>query len=151
MASQRVAAALQSMKNMDNKAFYLERIVARMSSEERTSRIGGAVFEALISVYGSQGRFDEASKTFETIEGGVDGPCLRAILLACSKASPVRWLDATTILHTSDIVEGATAGPGQVDQIALSNAIIACAKANEFEEGLNLLQLYGLLEYQRYA
>jgi pentatricopeptide repeat protein len=150
--SQRVATAIQSVESVestDEKIGYLERIIDRMSVEERTSRIGGAVFEALISVYGSQGLFDEALRTFETIVGRVDGPCLRAILLACSTASPARWLDAATILHTSDIVEG-TSGPGKVDQIALGNAIIACGKADQFEEGLNLLQLYGIPERQRY-
>jgi hypothetical protein len=101
------------------------------------------VIEASISMYGSQGLFDDALRTFETIVGRVDWPCLRAILLACSTAFPTRWLDAATILHTSDIVEG-TSGPGKIDQIALSNAIIACCKGDQFEEGLNLLQLYGI-------
>jgi hypothetical protein len=119
-----------------------------MNADERTVRIGGPVIEASISMYGSQGLFDDALRIFETIVGRVDGPCLRAILLACSTASPARWLDAATILHTSDIVEG-TSGPGKIDQIALSNAIIACCKADQFEEGLNLLQLYGIPKNQR--
>lgn len=119
-----------------------------MSLEERTVHTGGPVLEALISAYGSQGLFDEALQTFDTIAGRVDGPCLRAILLACSMASPARWLDAVTILHSSDIVEG-TSGPGKIDQIALSTSIIACSKANEFEEALKLIKLYGIRVKER--
>jgi len=146
--SKRLVAVIQSSENPDDRIELLVRIVDRMNTRERTSRIGGALFEALISAYGSQGRFEEALRTYETIIGRVDGPCLRAILLACGQASPARWLDAATILHTSDIVEG-TSGPGKIDQIALSNAIIACSKADQFEEGLNLLSLYGIPDAER--
>jgi hypothetical protein len=133
---QRLATAIQSIGSAQEKQDCLERITERMNADERTVCIGGPVLEASISMYGSQGLFDDALRTFETIVGCVGGPCLRAILLACSTASPTRWLDAATILHTSDIVEG-TSGPGKIDQIALSNAIIACCKADQFEEGLN--------------
>jgi hypothetical protein len=59
-------------------------------------------------------------------------------------------MEAITILHISDVTESAS-GPGRVDQVALGNAIIACSKADEFEEGLNLLQLYGVPGDGRYA
>lgn len=121
-----------------------------MSADGLTVRSSGPIFESLISLYGSQGRFDDALLTFDIITGQIDGPCLRAILLACSMASPSRWMEAITILHTSDVTESAS-GPGRVDQVALGNALIACSKADEFEEGLNLLHLYGVPDDGRYA
>ena len=50
---------------------------------------------------------------------------------------------AISILHSSDITSTAI-GPGEMDQGALTNAMIACARADRWEEGLNLLQLYGV-------
>jgi len=113
-----------------------------MDRSEMTAKTGGAIFEALIGVYGVHSMIDEALRTFRMVIGRVDGPCLRAILLACSLANPPRWEDAVSILHTSDIVEGSS-GPGKIDQTALSNVIISCSKANKFQEALNLLRLYG--------
>jgi pentatricopeptide repeat protein len=136
--------------NVTEKQGYLEDILSLMSSKERTVGIGGAVFEALISVYGSQGRFQKALSTFESIKGVIDKACLRSILLSCALSHPAKWEDAVSILHTSDIVAG-TAGPGKIDQIALGNAVLACCKADQFYDGLNLLQLYGLSNAERYA
>ena len=113
-----------------------------MSPTERTVAIGGSVFEALIKVYAMQSKFEEALRTFTKINGRVDGQCLRAILLACSTADPPRWEDAIAILHTSDIVES-NSGPGRIDQVALGYAVIACSKANQAQEALTLLELYG--------
>ncbi len=113
-----------------------------MGATEKTVGIGGSILEALIGAYGAQSQFDKALKTFYAIVGRVDGPCLRAILLACSTANPLRWEDAIDILHTSDIVED-NSGPGCVDQVALGYAISVCAKANEPQEALTLLNLYG--------
>jgi pentatricopeptide repeat protein len=121
-----------------------------MSFEERMVPIGGPLFDALITCYGSQSNFEKALTTFESIEGVVDKACLRSILQSCTISNPARWQDAVSILHTSDIVAG-TEGPGRIDQIALGNAILACSKADQFEEGLNLLQLYGLSKTERYA
>lgn len=148
---QRIASAIQSMDLPERKEEYLTRIIERMSPVDLNIRSSGPVFETLIGLYGSQRRFDEALLAFDSITGQIDGPCLRAILLACSMASPSRWMEAITILHTSDVVETAS-GPGRMDQVALGNAIIACSKADEFEEGLNLLQLYGVsADERRYA
>lgn len=47
------------------------------------------------------------------------------------------------MLHCSDITRTAV-GPGEVDQGALSNAMMACAKADRWSEALNLLHLYGV-------
>jgi pentatricopeptide repeat domain-containing protein 1 len=99
--------------------------------------------EALIRTYGQAGLFEQASHVFEMIEGPADSSCLRAMLLACSTAKPrPRWEKAISILHSSDITAGAT-GPGGVDQGALSNAILACSRADRWEESWNLLNLYG--------
>lgn len=120
----------------------MRRVFDILSDQGHFIESGGPIFEALINLYGSQGRFDEALLTFDSILGPINGACLRSILLSCRTARPPRWMEAITILHTSDVVESAS-GPGNVDQEALSNAVIACSKANEFEEGLTLLQLYG--------
>lgn len=141
--SQRIATVIQSVESLDMQESYMNRIVNKIDTENRTVINDGPILEALINFYGSHGRFDEALEVFDSISGRIDGPCLRAILIACTNASPVRWIDAVGIIHTSDIVEGSS-GPGKVDQVALGNAIIACCKADEFEEGLNLLQLYGV-------
>lgn len=130
------------MGHVKERREYLERIVSLMDPLEKTANIGGPVFEALIRVYGELSMIDEALEIFHMITGRVDAPCLRAILSACSIADPPRWEASISILHTSDIVEGSS-GPGKIDQLALSNVIIACSKANEYQEGLNLLQLYG--------
>lgn len=127
----------------------LERVVTQLNGAEKRASVGGALFELLISVYGAQGMFDEALGAYQMISGRIaDTKCLRAILLSCSLVQPARWQEAVNLLHTSDIMEG-TKGPAKIDQIALSNAIIACCKADEIKEALNLLRLYGLTKRQR--
>ena len=119
-----------------------------MSPAEKTVTVGGSIIEALIKVYAAQAQFDKALRTFNTITGRVDGQCLRAILFACSIADPPRWEDAVAILHTSDIVES-NSGPGRIDQVALGFAVTACAKANQPQEALTLLELYWTNESYR--
>jgi len=119
-----------------------------MSPAEKTVAVGGSIIEALIKVYAAQAQFDKALRTFNTITGRVDGQCLRAILFACSIADPPRWEDAVAILHTSDIVES-NSGPGRIDQVALGYAVTACAKANQPQEALTLLELYWTNESYR--
>ncbi|CAJ1940268.1 unnamed protein product [Cylindrotheca closterium] len=144
----RLASSIQSVSNPDEREEFLTRVFEKMSDQGHFIDFGGAIFEALINLYGSQGRFDEALLTFDAIVGPINGACLRSILLSCSTARPPRWMEAITIMHTSDVVESAS-GPGKVDQVALSNAVIACSKADEFEEGLTLLNLYGDPESSR--
>eukprot|EP01083_Nonionella_stella_P084611 234275_1 len=84
--------------------------------------------------------YDDALRIFEMIEG-VNAQCLSSMLYVCSAVSPARWEDAILLLHTSDIVPGAS-NRGRIDYSALSYAVIACAKENEWEEGLNLLNIY---------
>jgi len=113
-----------------------------MDRSERSMGCGGAIFVMLLGVYGQLGLVDDALDVFYGIMGQKDATCLRSVLLTCSLANPPRWQEAVSILHTSDIVEESS-GPGRIDQGALSYAIMACSKANEFEEALTLLHLYG--------
>jgi len=78
----------------------------------------------------------------DQITGCLDAACFRAILLAYSTCPEIRWSEAVELLHTT-IIERSPA-PGSVDQIALSHVLMACSRANEFEEGLSLLNLYGI-------
>ena len=120
----------------------LEHVLTLMNRDEVRVRTGGPILQALIRQYGAGGRYIEARRVFDQIQGPVDAHCLRAMLYACSAGEPPRWQDALSLLHTSDIVEG-TRGPAKVDSKALNYAILACAKADEWEEALNLLELYG--------
>ena len=120
----------------------LEHILALMNPFEMFARVSGPILETLIRQYGAGGKYVEARRVFEKIIGPVDARCLRAMLYACSAGEPPRWEEALSMLHTSDIVEG-TRGPAKVDSKALSYAMLACAKANQWEEALNLAKLYG--------
>jgi len=120
----------------------LERVLDRMDASEMRSNLGGRVLEAMIISYGMQRRFEDAFSVFDMIAGQTDGPCLCAILSACSMASPPRWKEALQIIHTSDIIETAK-GPAKFDPRSIGFAIIACSKADEWKEALSLLYLYG--------
>lgn len=122
----------------------LESIFEGMKGADRFVDVGGPVIEALINEYGRHGAYSEAERVFDMINGPANGPCLRAILNACATADPEpRWEEAVSILHSSDITLNAI-GPGHTDQEALGNAMIACSKADRWQEGLNLLLLYGV-------
>jgi pentatricopeptide repeat protein len=70
----------------------LEAIFSTMDASDRSADVGGPVMEALIKVYGQMGSYEEAKRIFDMIEGPSNGPCLRAILFACSTAHPSpRW------------------------------------------------------------
>lgn len=139
---QRLASSIRRAGDDLDKTSTLERIVGKMNQAELETRSGGAVLEALIRQYGSDSRYEDASRVFEMIQGPSDSYCQRAILYACSASVPPRWEEALSILHTSDIVEESKL-PGKVDIRALSYAMLACAKADEWEEALNLAELYG--------
>lgn len=123
----------------------MQYIVSLMNPFEMRASVGGPIFETLIRQYGAGGKYVEARRVFDSIEGPVDANCLRAMLYACSAGEPPRWEDALSLLHTSDIVEG-TRGPAKVDSKALSYAMLACAKADQWEQALNLADLYGRAE-----
>ena len=114
-----------------------------MSDRERKADVGGAVLEALILLSGKAVDFDRAFAIFQQMTGPSDANCLRAVLLVNSQSTPPRWVDGVSILHTSDIVEDVN-GPGRVDQVALSHAIVSCCRGEEVDEALNLLYLYGI-------
>ena len=124
----------------------LERIVDLMDVSDL--RPGIPIIEALICAYGSESNgYNEAKRVYKATEALVDGGlldagCVRAMLYACAKATPAKWEDAISILHSSDILPGST-GPAKIDTRALSYAVLACCKETQFEEALNLLRLYG--------
>ena len=121
----------------------LERVWQCLDATEMKVSMTGPLLEALILAYGMNDRFDDALWVFGMIHGPTGGPCLRAILSACSLADPPRWKTALNLLHSSDVAEGA-GGPTRMDFRALAFAIITCAKADQWEEGLTILELYGV-------
>lgn len=126
----------------EEKEEILMKILCRLDPEERQVKVSSPVFEALISVNGSKGDIDQVLDVVDQINGCLDAACLRAILLAYSTSSKTRWWEAVELLHTTIIEE--SPAPGKVDQIALSHVVTTCSRANEFEEGLSLLNLYGI-------
>lgn len=131
---------LSILKPIEERVQFLEKIVKGMEKDEFTVGTGGRVLECLIFEYGISGRFNDALRTFNRIQGPTNGPCLRAMMSSC--ALDKRWKEAISILHTSDIVEEAE-GPALLDTRALGFAILACSKSGKWEEALNLLELYG--------
>lgn len=139
---QKLAKVLRQSNCSEDVVPLLMNVVELMDHNERNGNMGAPIFEALIGVLGSTGRFDEALKTFNMMEGPTGVSCLRSILFQCRAASPPRWEEAVEILHASDII-GVGVGTGRIDQNALSHAVVACCKANQWEEAMNILGLYG--------
>ena len=140
-----VFATLQSNKFQftdEKKELILLEIVSRLDDTEREVNISGPVFEALISIYAARGDVHKALTMMNQISGCPDAACFRAILLAYSSCPQPRWSEAVELLHTTIIDE--SPAPGSVDQIALSHVLMTCSRANEYEEGLSLLNLYGM-------
>ena len=126
-----VAAATNSKVDGESILHNYEQILTILNKEERHVSISGQLYNALIKGYGSFRRVDDAIYVFNSLEQ-TNAQCLSSILFVCSTASPARWQQAVLILHMSDIVVGAR-GPGKVEINALSYAIIACSKENEWE------------------
>ena len=137
-----LSMAIRKVKIAEERLALLWRVYHAMSSDQRRVAVGGRILEALISTYGSLGYVEEALKAFESINGPSDAECLQAVLFACSQSVPPEWEMALSLLHTSDIVEGGE-GPAHVEPVALCNAMLACSKADQWEESLQLLRLYG--------
>ena len=137
-----ITRCLQKVKEDEERLAYLWRVYALMGSRDRQVKVGGHLLEALIKTYGALGHFDEATEVFDSISGLSNSACLRAILFACSAADPPEWEIAQSLLHASDIVDGGV-GPGLVEPGALCNTMLACSKAGEWEESLQLMRLYG--------
>lgn len=134
--------SLQDSYEEEEKVALLWRIYEHMDGSARSIDIGGPIMEALITSYGKLGHYDEAKMIYNSINGPVNAGCLRAILSACSEADPPEWEECVEILHTSDIVSEAVS-PTYIDSGALRYAMLACSRANQWEESYNLLQLYG--------
>lgn len=137
-----ITRCLQKVKEDEERLAYLWRVYKLMASRDRQIKVGGHLLEALIQTYGVLGHFNEAMNVFDSITGLSNSACLRAILFACSAADPPEWEMALSLLHASDIVDGGV-GPGLVEPGALCNAMLACSKAGEWEESLQLMRLYG--------
>jgi pentatricopeptide repeat protein len=139
-----VFATIQSSKEpfAEDKETIFLRILRRLDPHERQLKISGPVFEALISLYGSIGDIEQVLHVKEQINGCLDAACLRATLLSYTRCSKGRWPEAVELLHTT-IVEGSPT-PERIDQIALSNVLLVCSRADEYEDGLSLLNLYGI-------
>jgi pentatricopeptide repeat protein len=140
----RIVAALSDPRiPADGREMYLLQILDLLDDKEMSVKVSGPLFEALISHYGTIGDVDSAVDIAGRIRGHLNAPCLRALLLAYSSTTPVRWEEAVEVLHSSDITDGSL-GPGLIDQIALGHALLACSKAGRYEEGMTLLELYGV-------
>jgi len=139
-----VFATIQSSKQpfAADKETTLLRILSRLDPHERQVKIGGPVFQALISFYGSKGDIEQVIQVKDRINGCLDDVCLRAILLSYTACSKHRWSEAVELLHTT-IIEGKPVQE-RIDQIALSNVLLVCSRADEYAEGLSLLNLYGI-------
>jgi pentatricopeptide repeat protein len=137
-----LAKHAKNMTDPSQKLQCLQRIHALMAKEDRQVDHGGQILESLIISYAAVGHFDAAKRVFDSIEGSSDAANLRAMLLACSTSSPPEWEHALELLHSSDIFLQSLP-PAHVDSVALAYAMLACSKANQWEESLNLLRLYG--------
>ena len=126
-------------------AALLEGVLSQMPERDRYVDIGGPLFELLIRCHGERtepgSSYAAARSVFDQILGPVDNAVLCAMLSVYSSCKTM-WKDAVQLLHTSDIVRDSS-GPGQIGRRALSQAVIACSKADEWEEALNLISLYG--------
>lgn len=150
---QKLAYAINNSRDSElffsprKKAALMDGVLSGMSDRDRSVNIGGSLFQSLIRHHGDQSEpgasYRAARIVFDSIIGPVDDQNLSAMLLVCSSAKPKSlWEEAVTLLHSSDIVWDAF-GPGHISIRALSYAVIACAKADQWEEALNLIELYG--------
>jgi len=124
------------------KAALLEGVLSHMPKDDCTIDVGGAIFLSLIRNYGnitdSITSYSNARKVFDSIVGAADDKCLAALLRICSLSNN-KANEAIMLLHSSDVVSS----PGLVSGRALSYAVIACAKSDQWEDGLTLMKIYG--------
>ena len=136
-----LSRAARKVIDIPERCSFLEKIYQNMKVDDKHVSIGGRLVETYIFALGIERRYEDAKIVFESIQGASDAPILRSILFACSNAEPPAWEDALEILHTSDIFFQSRP-PAYVDEVALAYAMLACSKADRWEEALNLLQLY---------
>ena len=94
----------------------LEEVLSQLDDYERRAVMSGPVHNMLIREYGNLNDFDNALRVFESIDR-VNAQILNSILFVCSAVSPVRW----------------QAGRGRIEYSALSCAVIACSKENQWK------------------
>jgi len=129
---QKLALACQkSSSPPDSLVECLESVLGLLSDFERRAIISGPIYDSLIRAYGKLNDFDNALRIFESLDR-TNAQILSSMLFVCSTVNPVKWQDAIIILHTSDIVTGAT-GRGRIEYSALSYAVIACSKENQWK------------------
>jgi pentatricopeptide repeat domain-containing protein 1 len=134
---QSLSGAIRKVKELDDKIGLLTRVFNHMGANHRRTGVGGSVLESLICAYAGLGRYDDAKRVFDSIEGPTDVALLRAMLFACSQASPPEWQEATSLL------DAITKKEGRVDSGSLCKAMLACSKANAWAESLELLRRFG--------
>ncbi|KAL7526551.1 hypothetical protein ACHAXR_002503, partial [Thalassiosira sp. AJA248-18] len=124
----------------------LDGVLSVMDEKDRCVGKGGPLFESLIRNHNNatdpDTSYQAARTAFDSIIGPVDDACLSSMLRVCSSTNPVKWKEALMLIHSSDIVNKAY-GPGLVSRRALSYAVITCSKADQWEEALNLIDVYG--------
>jgi len=118
----------------------LEGILTKMPVDDRNVHVGGPLFESIIRYHGavtdSRRVYQTARRVFDLIAEPVDDACLSAMLRVCSLAEPVMWKEALEIVRMFP-------RPGLVSTSALNYAVITCAKADQYDEALDLIDLYG--------
>jgi pentatricopeptide repeat protein len=96
--------------------------------------------EPLILGYVSLGIDDKARSVYETMPESTRLTWARAALRRLSMATPTRYQDAIAITNTV----AASLGPDLIlDGAVLAHSMIACSKANQWQESLSLMQRFG--------
>jgi pentatricopeptide repeat domain-containing protein 1 len=135
-----LASTLRKMGEADTRIKSIEKVISSSPGDELDSQSLGPILILAIETYASLGRVKDALYTFHTIQIPCDVGCLRAITCALS-VNPDYWSEAVAIIHSSDTVVGLA--PSYIDPVSLGYAMIACSKANKWEEALVLFRLYG--------
>lgn len=135
-----LASTLRQINEPDSRIKRIEKIIAAASEDELDSQTLGPLLVLAVDTYASLGRIDVALHLFNSIQIPCDVGCLRAITCALS-VFPEYWSEAVAIIHSSDTVVGQA--PSFIDPVSLGYAMIACSKANKWDEALILFRLYG--------
>jgi pentatricopeptide repeat protein len=121
--------------------------------EKKEVSIGGPILQALMNAYGAHGQYLQARKIFDAISSTRnDIGCVRAILFACGTAKPrPAWQQALVILHATNctitsVSWGSEARiivlPSSTDATSVSSAMLACSKADQWQESLKLWRAF---------
>jgi pentatricopeptide repeat domain-containing protein 1 len=135
-----LASTLRKINEADTRLKSIEKVINASHGDELDSQTLGPILILAIETYAKLGRVDDALHIFHKIQIPCDVGCVRAITCALS-VNPDYWSEAVAIIHSSDTVVGQA--PSYIDPVSLGYAMIACAKANKWEEALVLFRLYG--------